>query len=61
MRSRHFLAKVSVFFFLALILIPISYAQTGTTSLHGTVTDKSHAVIAGAKITLLNSAQKFFA
>ena len=59
MRSRHFLAKVSVFFFLALILIPISSAQTGTTSLHGTVTDKSHAVIAGAKITLLNSAQNF--
>ena len=32
-------------------------AQMGTTSLHGTVLDKSHAVIVGAKVTLLNSAQ----
>ncbi len=59
MRSLHFLAKVSVFFCLTLILISNSSAQTGTTSLHGTVTDKSHAVIAGARITLINSSQNF--
>src|ERR1700732_1877353 len=29
-------------------------AQTGTTSLHGAVTDQSHAAIEGAKVTLLN-------
>ena len=29
-------------------------AQTGTTSVHGTVFDKSHAAVAGAKVTLAN-------
>ena len=33
------------------------FAQTGTTSLHGTVTDRSHATVADAKVTLLNAAQ----
>ncbi len=32
-------------------------AQIGTTSLHGTVLDKSRGVVGGAKVTLLNSAQ----
>src|SRR2546430_4235085 len=32
-------------------------AQVGTTSLRGTVTDKSGAAIAGAKVTLTNTAQ----
>ena len=31
-------------------------AQTGTTSLSGTVFDKSHASVTGAKVTLVNSA-----
>ena len=29
-------------------------AQTGTTSIHGVVTDKSGATVAAAKVTLLN-------
>jgi Carboxypeptidase regulatory-like domain len=33
------------------------FAQTGTTSLYGTVFDKSRAAIAGAKVTLVNAAQ----
>jgi hypothetical protein len=36
-----------------------AWAQTGTTSLHGVVTDKTGAAIVGAKITLANSAQGF--
>jgi len=40
-----------------LLAVSGASAQTGTTSLHGTVLDKSHAVVAGAKVTLLNSAQ----
>jgi Carboxypeptidase regulatory-like domain len=43
----------SVAFFLACGLP----AQTGTTSLHGVVLDKSGAVVVGAQITLLNTAQ----
>ena len=31
--------------------------QIGTTSLHGTVFDKSHAVVAGAEVSLVNQAQ----
>lgn len=32
-------------------------AQTGTTSLHGTVVDKSHGAVGGAKVTLVNPTQ----
>jgi len=32
-------------------------AQIGTTSLHGTVLDKSHGAVGGAKVTLINPAQ----
>lgn len=34
-----------------------AFAQTGTTSLHGTVTDRSHATVADAKVILVNPAQ----
>jgi Carboxypeptidase regulatory-like domain len=34
-----------------------AWAQTGTTSVHGVVTDKTGAAIVGAKITLANSGQ----
>lgn len=49
------------FLFAAFFLLPISgaWAQTGTTSVHGTVFDKSHAVVAGARVTLINAAQAF--
>src|SRR5262245_34281604 len=33
------------------------FAQTGTTSVRGTVTDKSGGTVSGAKITITNSAQ----
>ena len=33
------------------------WAQTGTTSIHGVVTDKSGAVVVGARVTLLNPEQ----
>ena len=59
MRLIHFLQKVCVLFFLSCGLNLTSSAQTGTSSLHGTVSDKTHAVVAGAKVTLLNSAQNF--
>src|SRR5215467_2046747 len=35
----------------------VSFAQTGTTSLRGTVTDKSGGAIAGAAVTLANPVQ----
>ncbi len=40
-------------------LLPISgaFAQTGTASLHGTVVDKSHATVGGAKVILVNRAR----
>lgn len=59
MRLPHFLPKVSVLFFLSFVFILTSSAQTGTTSLNGTVTDTSHAVVGGAKLTLRNPAQNF--
>lgn len=59
MKSLHFLLKVAVLFFLALVFISQSSAQTGTTSLRGAVTDKSRAVVAGAKVTLVSTAQNF--
>src|SRR5258708_19950414 len=37
----------------------VASAQTGTTSLRGTILDKSGAAIAGAKVTIANSEQGF--
>ncbi|MBZ5528257.1 MAG: carboxypeptidase-like regulatory domain-containing protein, partial [Acidobacteriia bacterium] len=37
----------------------VGWAQTGTTSLRGTISDKSGAVVVGAKVTLANPAQAF--
>jgi hypothetical protein len=48
---------------IALILVAaglslrIASAQTGTTSLHGTVVDRSGATVVAAKVTLMNAAQ----
>jgi hypothetical protein len=44
-------------FVIALVAASLASAQTGTTSLHGTVTDKSGAVISGAKVSLDNPQQ----
>jgi hypothetical protein len=40
-----------------LLMGSITSAQTGTTSVRGTITDKSGATVAGAKVRLVNSAQ----
>jgi Carboxypeptidase regulatory-like domain len=53
---------ICTFFLLVLfaslaISSPPVVAQTGSTSVHGTVFDNSHAAIAGAKVTLENAAQ----
>lgn len=40
-----------------LLLISCSWAQTGTTSLHGKVLDSTHAVVAGATVTIADQAQ----
>jgi hypothetical protein len=37
--------------------VTCGWAQTGTTSLHGVVTDKTGATIANAKVTLTNAGQ----
>jgi len=54
--TRSILARAGFLFLLALSLSCGLLAQTGTTSLHGVVTDKSGGVIAGAQITLVNAA-----
>jgi Carboxypeptidase regulatory-like domain len=59
MKSLRFLAKVVFLLSPTLLFLPHSFAQTGTTSVRGTVTDNSHAVVAGAKVTLVNTAQNF--
>src|SRR5215469_12731692 len=46
-----------LFLWTGLTISCAALAQTGTTSLHGTVFDKSHAAIAGAKVTLMNPVQ----
>jgi hypothetical protein len=45
-----FIAVLVVFFLSSVV----SFAQTGTTSVHGTVTDKTGAVISAAKVTVQN-------
>ena len=42
-----------------LLAVTCTWAQTGTTSLRGTVIDKSGAAIVGAKVTLTSAAQAF--
>ncbi len=49
--TRH---KVSVFMLFLLVVVPFSFAQTGTTSLRGTVTDSSGSVVPDAEVTLSN-------
>jgi hypothetical protein len=41
----------------ACLLQVLTYAQSGTTSLHGTVLDKTGAAVVGANVALTNSAQ----
>jgi len=44
---------------LMLVSVSTTWAQTGTTSLHGVVTDKSGASISDATVTLSNTGQGF--
>src|SRR6202022_1819748 len=44
-------------FLVVLFVASFTFAQTGTTSLHGTVSDKTGAVISGAKVSLDNAQQ----
>ena len=52
-----FIVRYELGLLLCLALAACGWAQTGTTSLRGTVTDKTGAAIAGAKVTLSNPAQ----
>src|SRR6266478_5780528 len=53
---KHSLLSVVTLFIFVLTAIDLR-AQSGTTSLHGTVTDKSGASMSGAKVTLVNTEQ----
>ncbi len=49
-----------IFLFLTfcfLLCVPNTWAQTGTTSLHGKVLDSTRAVVAGATVTIANQSQ----
>ena len=50
---------VAVFFVLFLLLTSAMFAQTGTTSLRGTVTDSSGAAVGNATVTLANPEHGF--
>jgi hypothetical protein len=48
---------VAILFLLVSLLPGLTYAQSGTTSLRGTVLDKTGATVVGAKVVLTNAAQ----
>jgi Carboxypeptidase regulatory-like domain len=50
---------IGVFICFLLFCTALSLAQTGTTSLHGSVIDKSGAAIAGAKVTISDTAHAY--
>jgi hypothetical protein len=54
--------RLGIYFLLFCLMVvgaSSSFAQTGTTSLRGTITDKSGAAIVGAKVTLSNAEAGF--
>jgi hypothetical protein len=55
--KRHFVLTFVVGLALCVLAVAGAWAQTGTTSVHGVVTDKTSATIAGAKVTLVNAGQ----
>ena len=57
MMHRYFYASFLLGLAVCLFALVGANAQTGTTSLHGVVLDKSGATIAAAKVTLLNTQQ----
>src|ERR1051326_7331710 len=57
-RRRKGLLGLCAFFLLVFLVgAEVSLAQTGTTSVRGTVTDKSGGAVAGATVTLANPVQ----
>ncbi|HMI51934.1 MAG TPA: TonB-dependent receptor [Candidatus Saccharimonadales bacterium] len=52
MKDFHFVRGIFVFMAALFLTIGGAYGQSGTTSLHGVVTDKSGAAVVGAKVTL---------
>ncbi len=48
-----------LFAIMFVLCIGIAQSQTGTTSLRGTITDKSGGAIPGVKVTLKNAALSF--
>ena len=55
--KRHFILSFAVGLAISVMATSGVWGQTGTTSVHGVVTDKSAAAIAGAKTTLVNAGQ----
>jgi hypothetical protein len=55
--KRYFIFSLGVAFAICLVGASGALAQTGTTSLHGIVTDKTGATITAAKVTLVNAGQ----
>jgi Carboxypeptidase regulatory-like domain len=53
-RKGNFLLNFGMLLVVVLTSASVAWAQTGTTSLHGVVTDKSGATVAAAKVTLQN-------
>jgi hypothetical protein len=50
-------SSIAAVLFCMVFGLTLAFAQTGTTSLRGTVLDKSGATVVGAKVTLTNDAQ----
>ncbi len=57
--KRNLLVSCVVGFVVLMLAAAGAWAQTGTTSLHGAVTDRSGAAVSGAKVTLSSAEQGF--
>src|SRR5271156_2503417 len=55
--KRDFLLNFMVGAVVSLLAVSGAWAQAGTTSIHGVVTDKTGATVAAAHVTLTNAAQ----
>jgi len=55
--KRHLILSLAVGFAICVLAVAGTWGQTGTTSLHGVVTDKTGATISAAKVTVVNAGQ----
>jgi hypothetical protein len=55
--KRHYSMQIFVGVLVCLLVVASGWAQTGTASLHGVVTDKSGAAISASQVTLINTEQ----